>query len=108
MHNRQYDPSTHFLRSNRSQIGILRRARRAAFENISRRTHPVRLFPEELKSRFKYCQNSNSKQKAQIITILRVTIHKIDVCAYTLLLELVLSWAAPSDSYILYEFELAL
>ena len=41
---------------------------------------------------------SNSKQKAQIITILRV---KIDVCAYTLELELAwvsLSWAAPTDS----------
>ena len=38
--------------------------------------------PKELKSTFNYCDmsKSNSKQKAQILTILRV---KIDVWAYT-------------------------
>ena len=46
-------------------------------------THnPVRICPKELKSTFNYCDmsKSNSKEKAQILTILRV---KIDVWAYT-------------------------
>ena len=75
------------------QIDILRRARRTAFETLLRRTTPRQ--PREVMSRRaqKYVQllcyaKSNSKQKAQIITILRVKIDMFAHTLYTLELEL--------------------
>ena len=66
-------------------------------------THnPVRLFPEELKRTFKYC-DMPSRCRSRKPRLSRLSGLKINVCAYTLslcdlsCLSWFESWAAPSD-----------
>ena len=67
------------------QIDILKRARRAAFENILRRTTLSGYVPKSSKVRsiIVACQDKFEAKNTQIITIIRVKI-VIDVWAYTL------------------------
>jgi hypothetical protein len=69
--------------SNRSQIGTLRHARRQLFRKYFATHNPIRLFPEELKRTFKYCDMPSrflEAESPEIITI--VSGLKINVCAY--------------------------
>ena len=78
--------------------------RAGSFRKIIATHNPVRLFPEELKRTFKYC-DMPSRFRSRKPRLSRLSGLKINVCAYTLWLELLeLVWVGPP--LLIYELEL--